>query len=522
MGDAGAFDILDVSRDLPLPGENPAFDALLTYKHLTRRAVMRTGARLGAEADNVLLWCQGKDAIKYRRFGAYGRLKQHDTSMGAKFLTAHIMAPRDREAPERGTLLIPGGQTDAARMWEMYPQCSVAVLLGGEGPVPPKLPGLAAKYERVFVCTDADEAGDAAAERLMAAIPGAVRHRPPESEGENDWCAIPLTAEVPPLPGPPTIDLLDIASRANEPLPPLLVDHTVPEGCIVWIGGHPGEGKTTYALYCALTFIRMGRPVLWLDWEGGPRQTAMRFADLGATPEELRLLRYADAPTIAADVQGKALLVNTVDSLGPGALVVYDSCSKALASNGLEENSNAEVTQWTVNCLAPLRERCTVLVLDHVAKEATRATPYPRGAGAKKADTDVEFYLEAAAPFNRETVGKLRLTRHKDRIGIVPHTIYYSIGDGKGGLPLLEIAVIKDDQSGVETTKRILDLLAENEEVGLTINQLETRLQDRSGAVARILNGLADDPESDVICEFTPTSLKFKKRGGSAPDHNAF
>lgn len=520
--DAGAFDILDLSRELPQPGENEAFDALLSAKNITRRALARTGARLGREADNVLLWCQGKDSIKFRRFGEYGKLKEHETTKGAHFDTAHIMVPRDRDAPQRGTLLIPGGQTDAARVWELYPQCAVAVLLGGEGPVPDKLPALAARYARVYVCTDADEAGDAAAERLMEAIPGSIRHRPPASDGDNDWCGIGLDAEVPPLPGPPTLPLLDIAARAHEPLPQMLVPNLLPEGTVVWLGGHPGEGKTTMALWCALTFIRMGRPVLWLDWEGGPRQTAARFADLGATDEEIRKLRYADAPHISADAAGQALLLNTVQRVGDGALVVYDSCSKSLASNGLEENNNSEVTQWTVNLLAPLRERCTVLVLDHVAKEATRATPYPRGAGAKKADTDIEFYLEAAAPFNRETVGRLRLTRHKDRLGLVPHTIYYSIGDGKGGIPITETSVVKDDQSGVETTKRILDLLDENEENGLTINQIETRLQDKSGAVARILNGLADDAASGVICEFTPMSLKFKKRGGPAPDTDAF
>lgn len=183
-GDAGAFALMDDFRSLPMPGEYPPLDEFLASKNITQRALARTGAMWHNEWDDCLVWCQTKDYVKLRWFAGPNSKdpkKTHQTKWGSLKAppSAHIMAPRNRDADPAGVLLIPEGQTDAARMWEMYPTASVAVLLVPL--VPQKLPAIASGFKRVLICTDADEGGEDLARRLMAAIPGSSRFAPPVS-----------------------------------------------------------------------------------------------------------------------------------------------------------------------------------------------------------------------------------------------------------------------------------------------------------------------------------------------------
>jgi len=112
------------------------------------------------------------------------------------------------------------------------------------------------------------------------------------------------------------LEVLSLAEAAadTEP-PPLLVPDVVPEGQVPWLAGHPGHGKTTVAMHAALTATRQGRPVLWLDWEGGKRPTSRRLTAMGATADDFTRLHYSPFPRLTADRDGLGAIMGALEEL---------------------------------------------------------------------------------------------------------------------------------------------------------------------------------------------------------------
>lgn len=299
----------------------------------------------------------------------------------------------------------------------------------------------------------------------------------------------------------PILEVMSLAEAAADTSPPpLLVPDVVPEGLITWLAGHPAHGKTTVAMHAALTAIRQGRPVLWIDWEGGKRPTARRLAAMGATEEDFSCLHYSPFPRLTADRNGLDVVLRRLEEM-PGALVVFDSASKALAAAGLDENSTPDATKWTTEVVMPLREVATVIVIDHVPKSATRTTPYPRGAGSKLADTEVFWYVEAEEKFSREQIGRVLLTLHKDREGILPpQGVRFEVGDGAGKLPVKQIPV--DDASGPSSARKardaVLDVLRRHDGEELTGRQITELVGGKAATAREALRDLAADPSAPV------------------------
>jgi len=188
-----------------------------------------------------------------------------------------------------------------------------------------------------------------------------------------------------------------------------------------------------------------------LDYEAGEVPTIERLMAAGAAVEHVddknpeHLFHLAVSPTTGADAEDFAHIAAALDTY-PGALVVFDSASKALGAAGLDENNPTEATKWTTNIVIPTREAgATVIVIDHVTKGATKTTPYARGAGSKLADTDVSWYVEAIHNFDRETVGKVELTRKKDREGRLPERLAFEVGDGDGALPVRQVEIENEE-----------------------------------------------------------------------------
>ena len=306
-----------------------------------------------------------------------------------------------------------------------------------------------------------------------------------------------LAADLPPI---RFEDLAATLAGGLEP-PAQVVEGLIVDRQVHWLAGHPAHGKTTVALWSAVTYMKRGGHVVWFDWEAGERDTLLRLRALGADPDTIiQHFHYANSPRIPADEDGLALLQ---DALRPWSspLVVFDSASKALSIAGLDENNPAEATRWTTETVMPLRDLgATILVIDHVQKTASRSNPYPRGAGSKLADTEVAWFVEAIEPFNRSQVGELRLTKHKDRSGVLPAEMRLKVGDGQGNLPVevIEGAGESDGRGDKEhqLRQRVVEALREHGELNVT--QLKELVKGNASQVVATARELAHDPREPV------------------------
>lgn len=428
--DPDTAQIWDAGFTLPDPGTHTLLDAFYAAKHITRDDLARTGARLTERDGDVLLFAWPGGA-KFRNLETGRRW----TGVGAAWRRAHIIDPYDGRA---GTVLLAAeGETDAARLHRLYPFASVAVLPLGAEHVPPEFPAQCAAFDAVYACHDADAAGDAGAVALTAVVPQVVRHRPPEFEPHNDWCAFPAGVSPPPLPKPPdacgSIVFEDFgqALATGVPEPVQLIQGVLYDEGVHWLSGEPDSGKTTLAAAFALQSMCLGLHVVWLDFEGGLNPSVRRFAavGLGAALASSNF-HYAGWPV---DPEGS---LAAVAARWPGALIVFDSASKAQSAQGVEENDNTAVTAWTMRLVrAAKQEHLSLVVIDHISKGAQESR-YARGAGSKQADTDVHWRAIKVTEFDRNNAGCVMLVRKKDREGYMPAAQWFAVGDGAGGLPV--------------------------------------------------------------------------------------
>jgi energy-coupling factor transporter ATP-binding protein EcfA2 len=324
--------------------------------------------------------------------------------------------------------------------------------------------------------------------------------------------AVKLKAPVDEVDPPPGLEFatgLGTLARGERAAPRQIVDGLVIEGKIHWLAGHPGHGKSTMAMHVAVAHMNAGGHVIWLDYEAGEVPTIERLMAAGAKVEQVdddnpeHLFHLAVSPTSGADAEDFADIAAALDTY-PGALVVFDSASKALGAAGLDENNPSEVTRWTTNIVIPTREAgATVIVIDHVTKGATKTTPYARGAGSKLADTDVSWYVEAVHNFDRETVGKVELTRKKDREGRLPERLAFEVGDGNGALPVRQVEIENEESQGKREAGlrgRVLAALQEHStpEQTLSGNQIVQLVHGRKADVLAALGELVNLSGSGV------------------------
>jgi hypothetical protein len=301
------------------------------------------------------------------------------------------------------------------------------------------------------------------------------------------------------------VDLAAIAQGKLEP-PAVLHEGLIVEGKVNWLSGHPGNGKTTLAMWAAMQHMEAGGHVIWLDSENGALSATRRLIAVGVKEDALaERLHYVGFPALSADVEGFEPIRAALEDY-PRALVVFDSASKALSQAGLSEDSNDDATKWTTNIVIPAREAgATVIVVDHVPKGATRSTPYPRGAGAKLADTDAHWYVEAAERFDREHAGKLQLTNHKDREGVLAPELYFDVGDGEGRLPITAAKAEGSPGSGLDDA--VIATLAKHapaEDDAISQNQVEKLADGRASEIRAALKRLANDPRAPAKVKTGP------------------
>ncbi|MGZ6854086.1 MAG: AAA family ATPase [Mycobacteriaceae bacterium] len=419
---------------LPDPGENDALDAFCEAKHISIPSLVRLGAKLSAPTVLAFAFPGG---VKYRDVENGNRWSAAGSEWTRLKIVRAGVEPSD-------TVIVAEGETDGARLTMLY-SVDVAVLPAGAKGIRQEYADQLSTYGRVLIGLDNDEAGQAGAAKLSKLIPHAQRFAAPE--GVKDWCALDPNAGAPPLPdtdagcGTLVFRSLLPAFRGELPAPSIAVDDLIYDEGVHWISGHPGSGKSLLAMMIAQNVMCDDRPVVWLDYEQGERMTGQRLREMDVDADHVeRLFHWTWWPS-AAEKQ-----LDHIARLLPSALVVVDSASKALSAAGIDENSPGEVTEWTSHLIRGSKtHRLPVLVIDHVAKDAKNKN-YARGAGAKLADTDVHWIVNKIDDFNRETIGTIKLHLAKDREGYLPEWLYYRVGDGNGGLPLVPTdAPVSDD-----------------------------------------------------------------------------
>ncbi len=248
----------------------------------------------------------------------------------------------------------------------------------------------------------------------------------------------------------------ELISKGVEP-PTQLIEDFLYEGRVHAVVSEAGTGKTLLALWAALEVMKEGGSVLYLDEENGGRLIGERLLNMGADLEMLdRSFFYHHSPGITLKANALAELRVTAEAVRP-ALVVFDSLPDFLALAGLNENEAADVTRWFLEVARPLRDAgSAVLLLDHVVKSAEGRGRYARGSGAKLAKVDASWSLAQTAPFDRESVGEITLTRQKDREACLPKAVTFAAGGTERGLVF----------------RRCAGIVEEPGEDGLTGNQL--------------------------------------------------
>jgi len=230
---------------------------------------------------------------------------------------------------------------------------------------------------------------------------------------------------------------VDLAKAITEGIeqPTRLVDPVLLEGRVHCIFGGPEQGKTLLLLYLILTVLRQGKRVMFFDEEIGTNETAERLEAMGATTDDLNRLFYFPFALINSLDKMAALILEGIQQEDI-TFVGLDSISKALAAGGLDENSNSDCTKFMRAWVTPASHQygATVVYLDHIPKVEDDGS-YSRGASSKLADTDIQWHIKATVAPTRFSMGRLVLTKKKDRTATVPSTVrYVAGGDGSGAI----------------------------------------------------------------------------------------
>ncbi len=252
-----------------------------------------------------------------------------------------------------------------------------------------------------------------------------------------------------------------------------------------------GMGKSWLALWLVLGAIERDERVLYLDMENGPRIVSERLNALGADADTVDdLLTYLSYPSLTMHSRDRDDYEALLDEVQPD-LIVFDSWVGFLGAAGLEENSNDDVTKWSVAYAHPARNReMTVVILDHVPHEAKRS----RGASRKKDEADVQWRLQNPAPFDRTTVGEVLLVREKDREGWLPPSVTFSIGGTENGFLCQRSAGTsrRDPGDGLTKTQRkaLLVIRTDFAESGVGFNEWQRRVDCAPATLAAAIRVL--------------------------------
>jgi hypothetical protein len=231
-----------------------------------------------------------------------------------------------------------------------------------------------------------------------------------EPEDESDWAPI---------------DLVEIAGQIRAgTLAPILpeildVEGGMPlfyKGRVNSVFGESAGGKTWILLAAVAETVRNGERAMFADWEDTPRGMAERLVNLSLTDDEIALVDYRN-PTSGL---GLGLEQLAASELAEYALIVLDSTGESMASGGINQNDDPEVTMWFRKAkeLAAFLGGPAVVVSDHVPKSTEAPSHYAIGSQRKRAaPTGASYRVDTIKEPAKGRDGKLKLTVAKDRLG---------------------------------------------------------------------------------------------------------
>ena len=318
--------------------------------------------------------------------------------------------------------------------------------------------------ERVFLCLDADKAGEDACKRLAALLPDTVsvtRIQPTR----KDWNEVLVPrAEIPNrdyfkstvLKEPPKKDSVKIIRMSDVELTPVdwLWKPYLPFGKLSVLQGNPGEGKTYFAMHLAAACTNgklmpnMERlepfNVIYQTAEDGLGDTVKpRLIEAGADLDRVLVIDDSDVQLTLSDERiEKAIIENNA------RLVIIDPIQAYLGAD-VDMNRANEVRPIFMR-LGQVAQRtgCAILLIGHLNKAAGMQS-LQRGLGS----IDI-----AAAVRSVMFIGKLKhdptmriLTHEKSSLAPPGVSLAFSLGDEGGFRWVGEYDITADEMlSGIE------------------------------------------------------------------------
>jgi AAA domain len=206
------------------------------------------------------------------------------------------------------------------------------------------------------------------------------------------------------------LEISDLASymRGEIKPPEMLVEDWLQKGVLHWMQGHPEDGKSWVALWCAVKLLQQDEDarVLLMDGEMGVRTVGERLHALGLDPGTAQ----ARFTHVNLDAVAKPQWQNFVvwAHAMRFTLVIWDPIAHHLAGADLNEDSNADVMQWLAQVVGPvLNTGATVIGVDHLPKNGDNTKGYARGAGVKRSRSRVVYEFDKKQAFDRTMLGEL-------------------------------------------------------------------------------------------------------------------
>jgi AAA domain len=209
------------------------------------------------------------------------------------------------------------------------------------------------------------------------------------------------------------------------------VGNVLPERCLFYAGainevhGEPSVGKTNILLAAAGTVLANGGKVFFLDPEDSPARIIPRALSLGIDREAMRTgFFYMQDPT----PDDYAVAHEWARREQP-ELVILDGLAEALAREGHDENTPADVLSFFQDRIRPFADAgCAAVVADHVAKSSETRGRWARGSGAKMGRYNGASYeIVLGESYTPTKPGHVRLKVSKDRnggVGAIGKTVF--------------------------------------------------------------------------------------------------